>query len=387
MLLECSCGKTYRVRDGSTSIPSHCPSCGQPLKQILQADPAQDQLIPQFKAQVEALELNLSTLKKSLALKETQLAEAKARIEEGQQSLLAEQARSAVALNEARAELAQARQASEKRVQGLVKQINDDRKEVQRANSLETEISSLLAEVKSARAERDASAAALGEAEQKAQRLEGELKDQRQWVAALEGRAQTAEKDRDTERRTKELLETRLRDLAPQVAPTHPLGSAPPESAVLEEIETLPAPPLDPPSGVPGTRVPASFAPLEGAALPSNRVDLPLISRDEGEGMPDGPSFHLALTPPRPLLRRPPPPPPPDPDSPSPAGEVVSELLPQESLPASAARSPETPPPGTDVTPMPERESAELAMADASDAEPEGTPKRKSFLSRFFRRS
>jgi hypothetical protein len=387
MLLECSCGKTYRVRDGSTSIPSHCPSCGQPLRQILSADPAQDQLIPQFKAQVEALELTISALKKSLALKDSQLAEAKAQLETDQQSLLAEQARSAVALNEVRAELAQARQASEKRIQGLVKQINEDRKEAQRATSLETEISSLLVEMKSARAERDQSVAALGEAEQKTQRLEGELKDQRQWVAALEGRAHSAERDRDTEKRTRELLETRLRDWAPSVAPAQPPEPAPAVPVVLEEIETLPAPPIEAPRAAPGVPAPAPATAFAGAALPSDRIDLGLRGRDEGVPGPQGPSVHLPPTPARPLVRMTPPPPPSPADTPAAVEEAVPDLPPRGSATSSAIGVPETPPPGSDVTPMPEREAAALAMASAQGGEPDEPAKRKSFFSRLFRRS
>jgi len=32
MILECSCGKMYRVRDDAATPPTKCPVCGGPLR-------------------------------------------------------------------------------------------------------------------------------------------------------------------------------------------------------------------------------------------------------------------------------------------------------------------------------------------------------------------
>jgi chromosome segregation ATPase len=70
MLLDCSCGKMFRVRDGTSTPPTKCPSCGGTLRQAsgppAQAAPASAPAAPGVDTgRVRELEAKLAELEKS----------------------------------------------------------------------------------------------------------------------------------------------------------------------------------------------------------------------------------------------------------------------------------------------------------------------------------
>ncbi len=84
MLLECSCGKMYRVRDDAAHPPTKCPSCGGVLRQHSGAAPAApagpDPKVKDLEARLQAAERGLSSAKASAELKDKELREAQAAI-------------------------------------------------------------------------------------------------------------------------------------------------------------------------------------------------------------------------------------------------------------------------------------------------------------------
>jgi hypothetical protein len=87
MLLECGCGKMYRVRDGATNPPKNCPACGGLLKvaggaapapaAAPAAPPAADPKAKDLEARVQALERENSAAKAAVELKDKELREAR----------------------------------------------------------------------------------------------------------------------------------------------------------------------------------------------------------------------------------------------------------------------------------------------------------------------
>jgi hypothetical protein len=93
MLLECTCGKMYRVRDGATNPPKTCPACGGPLRvsggaatpapapaPAPAAAPAADPRLKELESRLQGLERDQSASRAALELKEKELHEAQASI-------------------------------------------------------------------------------------------------------------------------------------------------------------------------------------------------------------------------------------------------------------------------------------------------------------------
>src|SRR5688572_8407979 len=91
MLLECGCGKMYRVRDGATNPPKNCPACGGALKvsggpaaaapaAAPAAPPAADPRAKELEARVQSLEREQGAARAAVELKEKELHEAQSSI-------------------------------------------------------------------------------------------------------------------------------------------------------------------------------------------------------------------------------------------------------------------------------------------------------------------
>ena len=88
MLLECTCGKMYRIRDGATNPPKNCPACGGPLKAsggapapaAAPAAPAVDPRAKDLEARLQSLERDQAAARATVELKEKELHEAQASI-------------------------------------------------------------------------------------------------------------------------------------------------------------------------------------------------------------------------------------------------------------------------------------------------------------------
>jgi hypothetical protein len=91
MLLECGCGKMFRVRDGAANPPKNCPSCGGPLRQsggaapapapaTPAAPPAADPRVKELEGRVQAFEREQGAARAAVELKEKELHEAQSSI-------------------------------------------------------------------------------------------------------------------------------------------------------------------------------------------------------------------------------------------------------------------------------------------------------------------
>ncbi len=88
MLLECTCGKMYRIRDGATNPPKSCPACGGTLKisggapapAPAPAAPAVDPRVKEFEGRIQSLERDQAASRAAVELKEKELHEAQASI-------------------------------------------------------------------------------------------------------------------------------------------------------------------------------------------------------------------------------------------------------------------------------------------------------------------
>src|SRR4051812_44189419 len=87
MLLECgSCGKMYRVRDGSAAVPTKCPACGGGLKTsgggpAAPAAPATaDPRVKELEAKVAALEKAATAFRTEAEQKDKEAKEAQSNI-------------------------------------------------------------------------------------------------------------------------------------------------------------------------------------------------------------------------------------------------------------------------------------------------------------------
>jgi hypothetical protein len=84
MILECSCGKMYRVKDDAANPPKNCPSCGSPLKAHSGGGPPSavgaDPKAKELEGKLKAAEKDLSSAKATADLKEKELREAQASI-------------------------------------------------------------------------------------------------------------------------------------------------------------------------------------------------------------------------------------------------------------------------------------------------------------------
>src|SRR5262245_50093717 len=95
MLLECGCGKMYRVRDGATNPPKTCPACGGVLRQAgapaaapppaapppaAPAAPAVDGRVKELEAKLQSLERDGAAARAASELKDKELREAQASV-------------------------------------------------------------------------------------------------------------------------------------------------------------------------------------------------------------------------------------------------------------------------------------------------------------------
>jgi chromosome segregation ATPase len=78
MLLECSCGKMYRVRDDAAHPPTRCPACGGTLRPVSGGAPAgaADPRLKDLEARLQALERDLAATRAAVEVKDRELDEA-----------------------------------------------------------------------------------------------------------------------------------------------------------------------------------------------------------------------------------------------------------------------------------------------------------------------
>jgi DNA repair exonuclease SbcCD ATPase subunit len=160
MLLECACGKMYRVRDDAANPPTKCPACGRPLKQHSAGAPSAatagpDPKVKDLEGKVQILEKEISASKASSDLKDKELRESQASISRLGSDLEKAQAAYKEALRKKESEIEErqkkiadlegegtkARQASQAQAMGLLKQKDAALQEArERVSQLEEEL-------------------------------------------------------------------------------------------------------------------------------------------------------------------------------------------------------------------------------------------------------
>jgi hypothetical protein len=143
MLLECSCGKMFRVRDGSSAPPTKCPSCGGVLRQTSvpsaasptpppQAPPGDSGRAKELEAKVAELERAAASARAAIDLKSKELEEMAGRLaqaQRGREEAGQEGTRSRAEMQKVYADLKD----KVVRVQALEKEVQETRSKAQQA--------------------------------------------------------------------------------------------------------------------------------------------------------------------------------------------------------------------------------------------------------------
>jgi chromosome segregation ATPase len=274
MLLKCSCGKIFRVKGESTGIPEDCPACGGVLRPVQASTPQEDPPAGDPRSHLKAITDILLSYQGALAERDAELADARGKIDAAREAFQAQQSHHSQVMHDLRDELATTYETFERQIQALNTQVAEARSEADRRARLEVELSTrlenaeqaqqasllrvedLLAEQSRSLRELDELRAALAascetssrriqalnselaETREDADRgvrveaelsrrleeaqdidkrslsriadLEQKLEDERRSLATLEGKATSAERERDSERREKEGIQLRL---------------------------------------------------------------------------------------------------------------------------------------------------------------------------------
>ncbi|MFN3486125.1 MAG: hypothetical protein ACK44W_11670 [Planctomycetota bacterium] len=219
MLLECSCGKMYRVRDDAAHPPTRCPACGGTLR-VASSGPSAgvaDARLKELEARLQALERDLAATRAAVELKDRELNEAHSSI-----------ARLG-------ADLEKAQNAYKEALRKKDQELEENKK---RLEELET---------RSAQAASGASSGELQRAQARIAQLEKIIQDGEQRFRMLQEQAEKAAREHaaqlEARGRTEGELRARIEDLERQLA-SAPKGesvAAPQEAARLGEARYLAA--------------------------------------------------------------------------------------------------------------------------------------------------
>jgi chromosome segregation ATPase len=192
MILECSCGKMYRVRDDATNPPTKCPVCGGVLRAAggssTSLPAAADARVKELEERIKDLERELRSAKSSGAAAPAAVADLAAAAERAdglEQQLLDLRSQTERELREKDRQLAQARDAAER-------EAAERRRVESRLNGLE-----------------ETQRSALAEKQKTIEALDASLAGYREKLAALQKRADQAELQRMADQNG---FESRLRD-------------------------------------------------------------------------------------------------------------------------------------------------------------------------------
>ncbi len=183
MILECSCGKMYRIRDDAANPPTKCPACGGPLKSSGSSSPdvlAQHPRVREMETRIKDLQRQVEEARSAAP------AEAPKALAEQVDELRA----GAEKAGELERELLDLRSQTERRLKDKERETAQAREAADRAEAERRKVESRVAGIE------EKQAAALAEKQKTIETLDASLSSYRQKVEQLQKRVDQAELQR-----------------------------------------------------------------------------------------------------------------------------------------------------------------------------------------------